>query len=775
MVTYSQVSNTMFWLNLLTERLSGCKTILYQPETKAFDTNIKAFDTSMWLFCHEKFLAWNDAHASGTPECKLLTLKGNPGTGKTVLIKEAATQCSKEGNIVLRHHLTPQEPGKSFPHDRLHAFYCSVLFQLLELTSVQPRKFLQSWADEIKFQLEPSPSYWSKVRIKAAIHEILFSDTTSIYRIFVDALEACDSTLEEYFATQSVDLLEFIGETLRGSAQAGVDVRICLSRRHYPYHGEEEPETINIIVEDNIQHIVEEFIRTKLQDIKDRGARELVFRRLARHRIREFCWPQRVINQVRAARLSTHNGIMQIVEREFLVLELGVGSPGYGHESIGLEKDALNDLETIQLLQLATAARLPMATDEIRYALAFSGPRGPKDIRKWENSNDAWRPGEAFEGYIRQKSHGLLEVHSTMGNKRTIRFTHPAVEGLVQNSSISTSIQPSEWKQQSHFTLLKLCFGALEQCVDLFLKEGITFPFLEYAFEHWVYHARMTGKLIHLMKRLPRFLDSCIIKKAETIIERHMDFLLEYHETGLVQREELALTTLIAYDDSILVLLASHGCTDAVEHHLTRCNRCKSASQQLGEGQYRKAIDNAIIAGFPETAKWLLEHYKGRDVDVHRMEQTLLFRSCYRGYVDVVDVLLEKGANPTVPSLVPYDFPLHVAIEFAHEELILKLIDNAEEEIIRVKCQPFGKTALHVAIQSRNPRKLEVLRCLLDKIADRFPDIAEELVNIPDKAGKTSLQLVRDECARDASDADDLREEIAIFLGGRDDWCEEET
>ncbi|KAF2743235.1 hypothetical protein M011DRAFT_471593 [Sporormia fimetaria CBS 119925] len=602
---------------------------------------------------------------------------------------------------------------------------------------------------------------WTIADLQNAILEIIQSKKGRGYRIFVDALDACGNPGQAYTSPPALQVLRLLSKLSERASAEQADVRICISRRHFPSYGASEPETLNIVVEEHNEEVVQRFVRAQLQDIVDAGARQLVCLKIRRYRISEFRWPQSIIARIRKESPLSHNNVLHIIEEETRALQAGASSLNYGIESIIGKTERLNHPDAVLLLQIASAARLPMTPDAIRQALAFRDGHQTTDIEQWEKSNDGWEAGERFDTFLRQATCGILEVYRKHEVDDTVRVIHPSVVGYLRQERISPLIEPSEWEPQSHCALLKLCLRALNGC----LKSEDMFPFLTYACEHWPYHARKAGKLVNGLD-IPTFMKRCGMRRGleKKVIEKHLSLLRLCNEDS-IPREELMALNFVDESDSMLVLLATHGCTSLLDMHVGTCPICKNASNNISEGPYRKGMVNAMVMENHETARWMLERYTGDKIDSLYGEKTLLYAACYSGSIEVVELLLERGADPLIRSpgrSAKYGYPLHVAIELGGDRvpLISKLIKHSSEEIFRVKCRG-GFNALQRAVRCR--KRMKTLPELLKQTPQ---ELAEELTGLRDKRGLTVMELIENMCDEGKPNAEEMEEMVYAWKDG---------
>ena len=95
--------------------------------------------------------------------------------------------------------------------------------------------------------------------------------------------------------------------------------------------------------------------------------------------------------------------------------------------------------------------------------------------------------------------------------------------------------------------------------------------------------------------------------------------------------------------------------------------------------------------------------------------------------LEVIDILLKKGAKPNVTTTSKGYTSLHIAVQFGHMEVVQRLLNAKNLEIDATDQQ--GMTALHIAI-SRGYEN--ICRYLIDNRAS---------INISTKQGHTCLHL----------------------------------
>jgi hypothetical protein len=724
----------------------GCKNALYNSDLLLRHDLIKSFRSSQWLFDHEIFRAWN-AHGTirGTADA-LLTLKGNPGTGKSVLMKEAAKRADDSDSLMLHHYFDRTKDSKS-THFKgaLDKFCTSLLYQLLSKLEPKPWTFLKDWGDLLRFN--PGMLPWNLTQLQEAIREIIVGHEkrgSVKVRIFIDAIDESGNDVSTTQPTPALELLQWVDELLRSAAEAGADVRVCLSRPHFPAYGGLEPKTQSIVVEEHNGPAIEEFIVSALnRDEIFPGTRRLLYNRILRRCSNDFLWTTVVLENI-LARCDT----LKEVELLKLVDNLPSTHKEMYEEALGTVKGS-RATDTLRLLQMVWAARRPLSANEFRHALAFTNTFDYGSIAEWELSDAGIEEGSKFENYLRQESQGLIEIHHTSATENQVRFIHGSVANFLRDPS---SILPTEalpWSQRCHLTLLTMSFHALD--ADASPKDQVAFN--DYAAEHWIYHAKACGDLLHEVEQLPPFMSVCSKRKAKRTIERQIQ--------AIKQSEAATHSHLLDEKESLLVLSATLGCTSLLQRHVSECKTCQDDINTYSD-QYCKALQNAIIGCYTATTMWLLEKHCEAGIDVNELygDMTLLYKASYFGPTEVVTFLLEKGADPCKRSLRGYEYPLHTAIELGSEDVVRILLQQKNVEIQFRLQRNGGHSPLHCAVKSRQParRKLAVLRLLLKK-APRGVGI----LDLKNNAGVSVLELARQVGDGGGRGDEDVLDEIEDF------------
>jgi hypothetical protein len=618
--------------------------------------------------------------------------------------------------------------------------YCSLLYQLLDKMQQNIYPIMVEWSEALQERPESAPWTISKLQevLKLVLlgrHDKSEEPKFNKFFIFIDALDEADDYQPKRNPGQGKKLLEFLNDLLKEASNTGVDIRICISKRHFPSYSDLEPNQA-IIVEHHIRPSVEDYITSSLKQIQKHSFRHELNRKIKSQSTNQFTWPNLIIPQIIDEMSSTnYKQILDLVDRPpeklYQLYNTLLGA-----------KETWNNRKTGFLLQMVRCAMRPMRVDEFRHALAFSKEFGDietTDIETWEASDEGYKQGEQFESYVKRESRGLIDIYPENGEPSKVRFIHGTVSNFLSTKPALNAFGETseiELDQRYHLILLKMCLRVLNFCK---LDGHDKVEFVDYASEHWVYHAQRCDELLRTVDDLPLFLDICVGTKEDQVFLQLQSKL---------QKAETKEWHLLGDDKSLLVLLATMGCTHLLERHCQKCRNCKDAcspeATQLEP--WLKSLQNAIISGWPQTVKWLLEVHCKKEIDALNLlykGQTLLYKASYYGYTDVVNFLLDNGANPCIHSNKLYEYPLHAAIATGNNDMVRTILDSQhtnKDESFKISRRSDGYTAMHMATASGQDRfvKFEVLKTLL-----KHAPKGVGLLDIPDQQGESPLSLAR--------------------------------
>ncbi|XPS74325.1 hypothetical protein M3J09_006444 [Ascochyta lentis] len=688
------------------------------------------------------------------------------------------------GAVVLSHHFRRWRDDEVVTRPLIEEFYCSILFQLLEMSGHTPYSICQSWHDALLRDQFSVP--WTIAQLRATIFEIILtrSKTGSIaFRLFIDGLDACrHNSNSEPESKEPLEVLGFVESLLSKSHEFGLDIRVCISRRHIPDYENIEPSGLAIVVEENIGPAVDSFIKSRLHKIKlHQGVKVILYHKMIRYYTREFYWPKLVMDNIASSsQRKRPSEILKIVDEELDKLAVSLPQDENGKpytrligDSVALEQfqnaplfeqdlmraapyastppKGVPESDGMIMLQIVIEARRLLTLDEFRLALPFVRDIEFDNIERWENSAEGWHPEavETFESHIREASQALIEVDRSTGACAVVRTMHRVVPKFLR-SQVNAAIGQTFSKPRCNRRLLGICLRALDFCPCTKKDE---FSFISYAEEAWIYHARDCGTLLTLAD-IPNFLRDCSGPKAVSVITR---LISKMKKAGRIEGGVLS------DNEGMLVLTATVGCTRLLELHLETCATCRRYCSDFSNLLYRRALYFATLQCHVGTLSRLLQKPFRGDINSlskasGSFESTLLYDACVAGNLEVVKLLLDEGADPTTPSSDFYVYPLHVSIEYGHSDLIPSLTRFKTFDQFTLRGRN-GRTALHCAIESdQKSSKLKTLRTTLEHAPEE-----PELLELVNDEGENATQLAGRMANSGAAAGEEVEAELREF------------
>lgn len=189
------------------------------------DTIEKAYGkTCKWLSTTPEYLNWlepNKIHEHHG----FLWIKGNPGAGKSTLMKFAfhhTREATKSNLISFFFNARGDGLEKSTT-----GMYRSLLLQLLEkIPRVQSTLHLPR-----QMRQNGNILQWSLESLKLIFEQAIKNLEQSPLTCFIDALDECDECDE----SEIRDMISFFEAVAESAISEGIFFRVCLSSRHYPH------------------------------------------------------------------------------------------------------------------------------------------------------------------------------------------------------------------------------------------------------------------------------------------------------------------------------------------------------------------------------------------------------------------------------------------------------------------------------------------------------------------------------------------------------------
>jgi ankyrin repeat protein len=367
--------------------------------------------TCRWFLSKPEYASWQD-EAQQQNHGGFLWIKGNPGTGKSTLMKflfENAKLNAKDASCLtlsfffLARGMVEEKSTSGLYHSLLHQLFekAPELTDSLEWLTADGAKVIErnGWEEETL-----------KQTLSHAIRKLGYRSLT----IFIDALDECDRS-------QVVDMICFLEELCDNAGEAQVRLQICLSSRHYPTVVIQKG--IEVTLEDESGHTedIKQYIQSKLRIGKLKQA-ESVRSDILEMSSRVFLWVALVID-ILNSEYSNNPGSMKQLRARLHEIPPKLSDL---FEMI-LERDGdRDDAKRVQLcLKWILFATRPLKPQELYFAIQFGLDKSCTGY--WDQEDVDLNQMETF---VRNSSKGLAEV--TL-KARDVQFIHESVRDFLVN------------------------------------------------------------------------------------------------------------------------------------------------------------------------------------------------------------------------------------------------------------------------------------------------------------------------------------------------------
>lgn len=452
-----------------------CLQSLWYPNMYMHRQNIEypSEGSCSWLFRHKTYQDWFHNENRYAHE-GLLWLKGNPGTGKSVLMKEAFRR-----SIVAQTHLNHSTAafffnakGNGMEHSP-QGLFRSLLHQLAQENRDLLLDFAKLWRQKLRHMEDTAVS-----TVRWTEHELrfFFQNNTARRRqsqrriiIFIDALDECDQ--------EKVRLQAYFWRQLTHSTP---HLSVCFSSRHFPSIAvincpEITVETHNAL---DISAYIER--RFKLGGLARPKNRKLLRKAIMDKANGVFLWVTLVVDEVLASWDDGKNIHYLLEQVDAVPLSLQALYSRMLESLSPAEKQV-----TLRLFQWATLATKPLCLDEWRQILAITRTPSPQSLPEWRKSDYFMCDVEQLQSRIKSISKGLLEVtkagsnafdtvsiHARAGSldleqeeNRTVHVIHESVRQFFLYGDGFMNLDPSVGPSSvgnGHLSIMSSCLDYIE-------------------------------------------------------------------------------------------------------------------------------------------------------------------------------------------------------------------------------------------------------------------------------------------------------------------------
>ncbi|VUC23348.1 unnamed protein product [Clonostachys rosea] len=379
---------------------------LWFPEMDLRHQNVEtpAENTCEWIFRNETYQNWFHNRDQEVYE-GLLILRGKPGAGKSVLMKEAFRRSCKE-----RSHLGVNCATAKFFFDAkatklqqtTTGLFRSLLYQLFPRLRRGFGELSDRWAhregvDEEKFYS------WSRLQLQRLFESLLDTGIPFDIMIFIDAVDEC-------FGGGIREQATFWRDVTKHARKKGSRLSVCLSARHYPNVA--FGNCAKVIVEHHNDHDIATYVKQKLLCGSEREEQkwEEMRRTIIQKSTGVFLWVVLVVEKV--LRMWDEGEHPRCILSQLETVPESLSS--LFSQLFEGSTTASNAL-AIKLFRWAILAVKPLRLREWHHILAFSKQPGLSSLKEWRESEDYTDDDEQLERKIKAISKGLLEVTGRPG------------------------------------------------------------------------------------------------------------------------------------------------------------------------------------------------------------------------------------------------------------------------------------------------------------------------------------------------------------------------
>ncbi|KAH8744950.1 nb-arc and ankyrin domain-containing protein [Hyaloscypha finlandica] len=642
---------------MMTTDQADCLKYLYfkDMEARQHEIVLATETTCEWLLQHSEFRQWTLQNRG------LLWIKGNPGTGKSTIMKYVLQEMSHsepavQSKLVILSFFFHGR-GSTIQHTPV-GFYRSILHQILDHIPSALSDLVTDFRKNCEVKGKPGEKWdWHEVELRAFLRSSIpkILEHYSI-RIFVDALD-------ESGETAAVELVkEFQNLIQRYPNTPGSVFSICFSCRRYPIINVKGG--LEICIDQENSEDIRTYIQSQLQDEKHQIV-ETIIQRASN----SFQWARLVVDRVEHMR---RNGKKEKMINEE-ILRIPPDLNNFYREI--LESISKEDLpEVLNLIQWILFALEPLSLDEFRFATAIDPHLPYTSLRQCEDEGILAENNNEMEKRVKSLSRGLVEIQ-LHDDIPMVQFIHQSVNDFLFDDGLQT-LFGERWESLdlaiglAHNNLSRSCIRYIDmeeiaQQKNIDWKEAAKseLPFLRYATTSWLPHAEQA-----YTKRIPQ------VDLLNYFYWPSGDLLGQWDD--IYNAIEPRSMDCPARNTTLLHIAAEHGMVDLLSAALGTLNEIDLIDLIADsiDDDGRTPLSWAAERGHVATIKLLLATGKV-DVDSRDMTNwTPLLYAAWKGHAAIIELLLATGKVDANSKDKQNRAPLFYAAKHGHIDVIKLLL-----------------------------------------------------------------------------------------------------
>ena len=661
------------------------------------DISNPAHTTCQWLLKHESYRKWyKDARG-------LLWIKGNPGAGKSTVLKyalEAAKQ-NDEGLILASFFFHGR--GSLIQKSPLGLFR-SLLHQILQQSPRLLAEFASLYHQRCDTEGQNGQKWDWRERDLQNFFTSHVTETakTLPMRIYIDALDECGQD-------PAISLVEFF-------SRVADSVAICFACRHYPIISLEEA-GIEISVEQKNAPDIDTYITRRIRAaVQNEKSATSIRRELIERSAGNFQWvvlvTPRVIQSYRNGKpLSDICTLIRRLPSELASL--------YEEIVRGAEPDDMR--QALHLFQWICFTFRPLTLSELREATALDIHSPHTSLKESRTSGQYAETDEDMEKRVISLSQGLVEVE-THGSERIVQFVHQSVMDFLLQQGFHLLFEqlPDEPLKGSiiargHFLISRACIKYIsmdevsafrlpaKDCgpqLHRLKKHSAKFRLIVYAVQNWIAHVEIVEQenivqddlvallqptssaisTLHYLVRVSGGLKSYYQRNWRELIQG-MNLMHVASRFGLLSvisciLERDTRNTEVAARDKLRQTPLHHA-AEAGHEAIVRQLLKNKADKNAKDSMDRTPMHVAAAEGHTGVVNLLLE--VGAALELRDRDGQTPLLEAVRGFsLTMADLLLENGAQVNTMSKEG-DTPILCAVDAGHESMVRLLLERGAD------------------------------------------------------------------------------------------------
>ncbi|RGP63215.1 ankyrin repeat [Fusarium longipes] len=618
----------------------------------------------------------------------ILWILGNPGSGKSTLIKHALHSCRENVPAGSPHVLSFffHNQGKLLQHTT-EGLLRALLYQLLEKFPEQTSTFVEEFDTRIAKSLDGP--VWRTSDLMRHLESCLEKVVERFgLRVFVDALDECRVEEEEGDdETQEIrELIQNLQEVEQRFNSSPQKLSICFACRHYPNLARPGVDS-HIIAEQSNREDIEQFVHQELgREItldENKALRQSLEKEIVHSADGNFLWDTlvtaRAVSMYRSGKPELLGEVQKIPRNITQIYESTINK---------LVKE--NPAMSLRFFQWVCFAKTPLRIQELRWAINIVPHPFYKTYKDIPGS--FWgETDQEMEKLVRTLSGGLAKVGNSKRvvfihfsdrhylrqllnpndaqelrggypqRHRPVNYTEELEEWLVIDEVVSCSFGPSlpsygrdfffyflgHWHDHALQSLENGSEYAVNKCLDNFFSRG------QNSFLHFL---NLVQSPLLIAAGLPNPIILSVILSKDTEHYFPLNFAsLEENVTALMVASDKG------YEDNVRVLLQQEGIQVDIKD---------------SKGQ------TALMMAVGSKNKQIVELLINQDANINLQDldgMTALVHSVRNDLQEITELLLQRGANTCVEDfkgLTAFDY----AIDRGNTQLCRHVLERLTEQ-----------------------------------------------------------------------------------------------